>query len=386
MSRTLHSLNAARVIFELCIVHYHTGLLYPSSNNDRGILSNDVIGIGFMSFFFVLSGFVATFTHMECTEEENAEWRREYMKHRLTKVYPVYFLWYLMDLPGTIVVGLRGCPYFWLNILLQPFLISPWLGFGAAGMSNSAGWYLTTLFWMWLIFPYLPTRMMFEQRPWTIIIAFYCLSIVMWMFLVPFDPIYTREVPIFRIWEFLMGCGVAYTIKNRIHFLIPWTCVILFLAYSIVTMKVPQLWYIPTYNVTETPEAVCSLWKPSRRKMSPDMILSFSSVIWAVLIHWLAASEYTLDETTGVLQHDIFKTLSSCSLELYLSHRPLQQFLETIGLKFIFSFDLMLVFCSIFAYGLAVYVRPRLNTAYEHVFLHIGQCLYPTKAIPVDWT
>ena len=74
-SMTLHCLNALRVIAEFVVVSSHLTCVenknnYPHSFGGAGAL---------MSFFFVLSGFVATYSHK--SEGVN----RQYLSRRLNK-------------------------------------------------------------------------------------------------------------------------------------------------------------------------------------------------------------------------------------------------------------------------------------------------------------
>jgi hypothetical protein len=86
-----------------------------------------------MSFFFVLSGFVAMhsnrYVDFSCMEA-----RVGFVRKRVSKVYPTYLIWCLVDVPGCIVSGwavASQCWLFWLALASQPFHpVLEWDGFG----------------------------------------------------------------------------------------------------------------------------------------------------------------------------------------------------------------------------------------------------------------
>jgi peptidoglycan/LPS O-acetylase OafA/YrhL len=94
--RVLHSLNAARVCAEFLVVNYHISLT-PTS-----FLKNDKHTQALMSFFFVLSGFMAMYTNAGRDFSARPA-KMDYIHRRLSKTYPTYLFWTLLDLPGTIV-------------------------------------------------------------------------------------------------------------------------------------------------------------------------------------------------------------------------------------------------------------------------------------------
>ena len=150
MTETLHTLNAARVIAEYAIVHYHISFLFPGSN---GLLSQGVVADNLMSFFFVLSGFVAMYSNKE-TDISSFPNAFRYIYRRICKTYPLYLLLYLADLPATILGQVDDCEYFWVSLAAQPLLLQCWIGSQHIAISNGVGWYLCTLYWLWIIFPF----------------------------------------------------------------------------------------------------------------------------------------------------------------------------------------------------------------------------------------
>jgi peptidoglycan/LPS O-acetylase OafA/YrhL len=87
--RVLHSLNAARVCAEFLVVNYHVSLT-PTS-----FLKNDKVAQALMSFFFVLSGFMAMYTNAS-TDFSARPAKMDYISRRFSKTYPTYLLWTLL--------------------------------------------------------------------------------------------------------------------------------------------------------------------------------------------------------------------------------------------------------------------------------------------------
>jgi len=346
MTDTLHTLNAARVIAEYVIVHYHISFLFPSST---GLLSRGVMSDNLMSFFFVLSGFVAMHSNRE-TDFVDYSNVFGYIYKRMCKTYPLYVLLFLADLPGTIIGRVTDCEYFWVSLVSQPLLLQCWLGIQHISISNGVGWYLCTLYWLWILFPFMHVSKMLSCRPWLKIGLLYAASISLWIALAPYNIVYTRAVPVFRLFEFLMGCGVAFTLDHKIHGFFALFGLALFIAYSASE---------PLLSAPSEPlYGNCTLWiQRHDQTVTPIIILSKFSIIWAILIHWLAATEISASERVSLLQHHFFKSMSMFSLHLYLSHYTVACLIKTISISInVFScwdLDTMIFTCYFVAYGIS---------------------------------
>jgi peptidoglycan/LPS O-acetylase OafA/YrhL len=164
--RVLHLLNAARVCAEYLVANFHVSLT-PTS-----FLKNDKVAQALMSFFFVLSGFMAMYTNTG-TDFSAGPAKMDYISRLLSKTYPTYLIWTLLDLPGTMVkhIDFAGqCQLYWISLALQPVLLQAWLSCYHIGSSNPVGWYLCTLFWLWFLFPFIPVKKLFSSHPWTSVV------------------------------------------------------------------------------------------------------------------------------------------------------------------------------------------------------------------------
>ena len=346
--QTLHTLNALRVCMEFCVIHHHVSFLLPP---DNAFLSNHNLADNSMSFFFVLSGFCATYSTLH-TDFSDKGARRAFVVRRLRKVYPAFLTWYLLDLPGTVISQNKtgDCPLFWLAIASQPVLLHPWLGCQHIGISNGASWYLGALFWLWGLFPYLNPKPLFASHPWLKITALYILSLGAWLAVYEFNIYYLREVPLLRLCEFLMGCGAACALDTPAPN--GWGVLLIastFPAYCAFTLDNPRLW------PSEPLHSDCVLW-PRRRTpdVNPTIFLSKFALPFCLVIHFLATAERAGRTPVPCFHWDFLKTLSTFSLHAYLSHYPVACFLRTLsdalGLFHWWSLDALLMACYLAAY------------------------------------
>ena len=346
---TFHSLNAARVCAEYCVVHYHIAL------EGNGLLKNKDGASALMCFFFVLSGFMAMHTNMD-TDFSVVGAKADYIYRRLQKVYPTYIIWILLDTPGNLVYWwdfAAGCPLFWMSIASQPILLHAWLGSSHIGTTNGVSWYLCTLFWLWLVFPFVNVKTLFSARPWMSIICLYVLSILTGVLMSGFYSVNSRELPIIRLFEFLMGCCVAFTLDRPVNgwfVVLPLLCLF---TYWVVTYTMPALWYIE-----DAPKAkLCQLWPRQQQQsiiLNPTLLLSMFSVVFCLVIHWLASTERSGKGGFSMLQWDFFKSLSTFSLHIYLSHNAISTFLKFLfnqfGILSWWNTDTLMLACYLIAY------------------------------------
>lgn len=365
-SAMLHSLNAARVIAEYAVVHYHVAFLFPAS---KGLLSHYAVPDNLMSFFFVLSGFVAMHSNMDTDFAQRGNAVQFIMK-RFGKTYGLYLCMYLADLPATIMQRPPNCDLFSLSIASQPLLMHSWLGSQHIGIANGVGWYLCTLYWIWLAFPYLPMRRCLEDYTWPKICAMYALSMLLWLVLAPYNIVYTRAVPLFRLPEFAMGCATAFTLQHKLHGALCSVGLLAFAAYAAYDYSNPHLW--PSENLMGN----CTLWiQRNNQEINPTIVLSKFSIVWACVIHWLAATELAGGPpcmVMRVLHFDCFKALSEFSLYIYLSHYTVACAIRTAaqcaGMFAWWDLDIMLIVVYAHAYVMSVGMQPFIDYAQTAIY------------------
>ena len=355
--RVLHSLNAARVCAEFLVVNYHVSLT-PTS-----FLKNDKVAQALMSFFFVLSGFMAMYTNAS-TDFSARPAKLDYIRRRFSKAYPTYLLWTLLDLPGTIVKHLpfarQECPLLYgLSLGSQPVLLQSWLGCYHIGSSNPVGWYLCTLFWLWLLFPFLPIPQFCSSDPWTSVVSLYFVSVLGFLAFAGFTNMNTRALPPLRVCEFLMGACLTFTLEKPVNGWLVLAGLLGFLGYWILTRAMPDLF------AQEDVSLICALW-PAIRSWRPDpsSLLSSFSIVWCLLVQWLAASELKAQDSfvLRILHWECFKSLSAFSLQLYLSHITIAMGLVSaaaaVGLTDWWSTDSLILSCYGLAYWYSSTIEP----------------------------
>lgn len=147
----LDSLTGLRGIAALCVFFHHTQFYGDNliTTIDRRIAPQGSIGV---TFFFILSGFVLTWS-MRDSDTKRAFWRR-----RFARVYPAYLV--------ALLVAIALTPIFNKTIQLGPLLASltgtqawvPQLDYFFA--LNSVGWSLSCEAFFYLCFPFFVPALM----------------------------------------------------------------------------------------------------------------------------------------------------------------------------------------------------------------------------------
>ena len=371
MQPVLHTLNAVRVLAEYCIVSYHIYFGHPVSvpeNYDIGdIILSHGVSLDLMSLFFVLSGFVSMYNNLDETLDWDNQFKTQFILKRLKKTYPCYLLSLLMGLPHFLVSYFSdktSCIYDIVAVFCQLFCLQCWLGYRFAG-SNSVSWYIGTLVWIWILFPFIRLNKILCHRPWCWVIIFYLLSIASNVAFANYCSANTRQMPIIRVFEFLIGCATACTLDeaNKINGVWVALCMVAYFVYACLTTAYSNVWKI------EHDPYQCVLWQSISKdfRVAPGTFLTLTSVAWAMLFHWLATQELnnTPHIVVKVLSFDFFKSLSLYSLQLYLFHLPINDFIQGFfkicGAHMWLSKDIIMVMCYSFSYAIYVYVQPWLD-------------------------
>lgn len=368
MPATLHTLNAARVIAEYCIVSYHIFFGHPDSSQEQWDSSKLISSLGvscdLMSFFFVLSGFVSVYS---MSHDDKVQ----YITRKLKKIYPMYIFALLLGIPRYILDLLSsGSVCLWhevVSLCSQVLFLQSWMGYGFVG-SNSPSWYLSSLFWMWLIFPHLQVDKWIQWRPWLWICIFYIISLGASAIFIPFGNSISRQLPVIRIWDFLIGCATAYTLTNPIPGRYVFVAWVLYCGYACCSTVFSDMWDEPPSNVKYNQTQGCGFWKiQNGYALIPGRFVTVTSIMWALCIHWLSCSELESRENVviRILSYDFFKSLSRYSLQLYLLHFPMdsaiQGFCKSLGIHMWLSKDLIIIWCYSSSYFIYCTIQPILD-------------------------
>lgn len=252
----LHGLDLMRYLLGVYIVLYHT--FHYSSLPD---IVNKFTGVGFISTstFFILSGFILSYVYYHYNEGENnyylKEKRRSFLLKRLANLYPIHLFSLLLTLIVVTVLGsleitpedklasLRYVMYdsnnytpieklhHWMSdkeliaaFFMNIFLVHSWNPFYLS--FNAPSWSISTLFFMYLIFPFIAPKILKNKHPGKslilinlVYIAIPCVFILMKWFDMPFTGIINRN-PLVRMFEFIAGimlCNFYLTHKDYIR-------------------------------------------------------------------------------------------------------------------------------------------------------------------------
>ena len=382
-AQTLHSLNAIRVIAEYAIVHHHIfGFFLRDPSN--ALLISTMLGFDLMSLFFVLSGFVCMYANRHADLDSWATKKLFYIK-KMGRVYPLYLMWlcYHIALGATLYAQFH-CPLFWLGVATDITLISPWLLVDIARVKGPS-WYLAVLIWLWLAFPWVHAWSLrwFEHNTWRKIGYLYVLSFLPWIFLVfyPWYQFQYSQIPVWRMCEFMMGMGVNFTLDRPLPNCVMYTVLTLLVAVYTTQAVADHVGIMPCVLFDTLEEKLepteCHKWSITQAPHQEHCVAmwdvtfkSKTSILWALIIHCLASAEIRA-QTMPMLQHDIFKTLSWFSLQLYLGHNAvfllLRSVPEWLGIQ-IWQQDTMML--AIYAINYLIYatVQPRLDSAWQWIF------------------
>jgi peptidoglycan/LPS O-acetylase OafA/YrhL len=144
---TIKPLTSFRFLAALVVVIFHydrSHSLFPLTVADFGYEA--------VTFFFVLSGFILTYTH-GLDEGLNVS-RGEFAALRLTRVLPAYILALIVAFPfflaGNLRIGLQSS--FWLGVFTVPSMLQSWWP-PAALLWNPPAWSLSNELFFYAIFP-----------------------------------------------------------------------------------------------------------------------------------------------------------------------------------------------------------------------------------------
>lgn len=102
--RPLHALTGARIIAALWVMLHHA-IWFAGDEVPAWLLNFAHLGYLAVSFFFVLSGFILTYTYADTINSASS--RKSYAVNRFARIYPVYILSFLADAPRAVMYFLN---------------------------------------------------------------------------------------------------------------------------------------------------------------------------------------------------------------------------------------------------------------------------------------
>jgi peptidoglycan/LPS O-acetylase OafA/YrhL len=151
---TLEALTGLRFVAAMAVVLYHVPLGAGTPDLIVRILSRGYLGV---SLFFVLSGFILTYTYIDPDSRALRGSPRAFWWARIARIYPVYAAALLISLPIFIVFRIviaapAERPGALLSATLTPLLLQSWWP-SAATQWNTPGWSLSVELFFYAIFP-----------------------------------------------------------------------------------------------------------------------------------------------------------------------------------------------------------------------------------------
>lgn len=142
----IEAFNSLRAVACLFVIGYHMHL------TDIGHL--------FVTVFFMLSGFLSVYNHIDSYDTEHITLKGcvGYARERILKLYPLYFLTLLVPLAGQVYGALNGMVTVGevvLKAVSCALLVQSWLPMKEVYFGlNGPGWYLSSLVFAYFMFPY----------------------------------------------------------------------------------------------------------------------------------------------------------------------------------------------------------------------------------------
>jgi peptidoglycan/LPS O-acetylase OafA/YrhL len=213
----LRPLTGLRFLAALLVVLYHVGLA-------SRLLMPPIVGIGYVGvgFFFVLSGFILTYTYLDANGQLSRS-RDAFWGARIARVYPVYLVAYIIAV----------LPFVWhhdprahaiLTGLSTLTLTQAWLPWSADAW-NGPGWSLSCEAFFYLLFPVIaiPIARLSRRRLGLAVNLFWLAALAGPLLYIAWNPdgLHTwgwadsawirvvRFAPLIRLPEFLMGVALG---------------------------------------------------------------------------------------------------------------------------------------------------------------------------------
>ena len=364
----LLSLNAIRVLAEFWVVHQH---LAPYCGGGKPMVV-DLLTRDLMCFFFVLSGFVMTYAHRN-DDLGTLKAKTRFWWRRFSKLYPVFLFFWVVSFV-LYATGPEWKPHDLPCKFLQLGMLTGWIGC-RANLINCPSWYVVALWWMWFVFPLAsPVVKRFGGRwPWVQILGITLVELAIitplraegyWLY---------APLPALRFLEFYIGCVAATTVGDGPVFWVwPAGAMVLFVSFHVLQ------YYVLGRNggCFQTDCSTCdnTLTEPCLLAWSYAYTNKFAPV-WALIIHWLAASE--LREVPGraflfLEESRVLQVLSTFSLQLYLGHWCIFQLLQAVsawvGMEGQWEINTVFVAVYWLSYQFKVHAQPVLDRTMERVW------------------
>ena len=152
MSRpNIPALTSLRIFAALLVVIFH----YDLGAHPKVLVAVSHFGYQSVTFFFVLSGFILTYVHLDVERPDRLNLTAvAFMAHRISRIFPAYLLGLTLSAPFFIESYLHGHTpgsQFISGLILVPTGLQAWFP-GAALLWNYPAWSLSVEFFLYMSF------------------------------------------------------------------------------------------------------------------------------------------------------------------------------------------------------------------------------------------
>jgi peptidoglycan/LPS O-acetylase OafA/YrhL len=318
--KQLQPLTSLRFLAAIYVVVYHYWTSYHLSEARPLLVELGQTGV---TFFFLLSGFILSYSYDDNGRFPEGKTRRFYLA-RLARIYPVYIVTILIMFPGLVLLknsGVADQHYRELWAIASPFALHAWIP-GAACSLNCPNWSISTEAFFYLLFPFVFAPV--YRRPVLAIVLACAAMISIWTIQADIWTSSGRELADMETTTFASDPRGEWL--NQLFLYFPLT-------------RVPEFFAgIGLYG----------LWRRGADRISPALLYAIAALGAAVVVvsaedlpHNVLATGFAVicyapvilaaaNTRAGILVQPAFIWLGQISFALYLVHSPVDSYLRTI--------------------------------------------------------
>ena len=228
----LPSLTGLRYLAAALVVVHHTAPVLALGTPVDRFGSGGYVGV---TFFFVLSGFILTWSR------RSGDTKSGFYRRRFARVYPLYFVTWLLAVAASFLAG-DDKPI--AGIVLSLILLQAWVPDPLIyGGGNPPGWSLSAEAFFYAVFPFLRLGKHTSRATAALLIVGASMTVLGAAY--AFSPWYSHWVayysPIYNLGAFLVGVLLARAVKNGFgkDFSLPWALALVIASYGCLIMFAP---------------------------------------------------------------------------------------------------------------------------------------------------
>jgi peptidoglycan/LPS O-acetylase OafA/YrhL len=206
-------LTSLRFFFSLMVFLSHLNpIIRDTENTFLNGVNNFIFYEGYLgvSFFFILSGFILSYTYQEKLIGKLVT-RKSFWINRITRIYPLHLSTLILSLPIILwnIDGFRQLIYITLSFLFNLTLTQSFVPLSGVYFSfNGPSWSISNELFFYLLTPFLFSKLYnVNLKKVIIVILVFVLTIILGVTFIPQD--YHHSVfyinPIIRLFDFILG-------------------------------------------------------------------------------------------------------------------------------------------------------------------------------------